>query len=195
MKILQIDLDKLIDKELDLNAYFFLYNFYNKDQKVITDYIKNCGKIPTTSFQKLVDLGYITLEEQDKFTFNNIKLTDKFEKEFIFGGNDPEDWIDQWYELWPKGVKSGGLSIRTDKNSCLKKLKTFIKENPQYNKGVIIGATKKYIERMKKNNFMYCKLAPYYISKDGISMLSGDCEELFNSVNTKDDFKGFVNDI
>ncbi len=99
---------------------------------------------------------------------------------------DDSDWekfVDQFYELWPKGVKSGGYAVRSGKDSCSSKLKTFLKEHKEYTPLIVLAATENYIQRCKQNNYQFMRLAPYFITKDGISTLQTCCEDVLKGVN------------
>lgn len=187
MSVLNIDLNKLIKVGINLDSYLLLYclNINNKD--LINNYVNNCGKLSTENIDFLVEMDYILNNGKigDKYSFENLSLSNKSINLFF---NNVDNWIQLWFDLWPKGVKSGGYLIKADMISCLKKMKKFIEINPQYSKGIIITATKKYLSDMKKDNYAYCKLASYFINKDGNSVLSGLCEQLYDSItNGKDE--------
>ena len=87
------------------------------------------------------------------------------------------DWIDEWLELFPSGVKSGGKLIRSDKAACLKKMEAFVKIN-KYSKDLIMSATKDYLDDKERDNYMYTKCATYLIDKKGEgSELAALCEQ------------------
>lgn len=91
------------------------------------------------------------------------------------------DWIDEWYNLFPAGVKTGGKHyIKSSKNSCETKLLKFIREY-KFNKDTILKATQNYINDCKNNNYEYMSTAPYFIYKDNNSILSGYCEQLLEN--------------
>jgi hypothetical protein len=76
--------------------------------------------------------------------------------------NDPINWIDEWIDIFPRGVKSGGRLLRGDKNSCMRKMRVFVKEY-SFSKDIIMSATKAYIESKKADNFNYTRCAVYFI--------------------------------
>jgi hypothetical protein len=63
----------------------------------------------------------------------------------------------------------------------------FLLDNSEFTKDIILEATKNYIEDMKSKNYAMMKLAPNFIYKDGISMLSGSCEAYVQGVNNNQD--------
>lgn len=88
----------------------------------------------------------------------------------------PEYWIDEWLDLFPKGVKSGGKLVRSDRTGCLKKMIKFIKDY-KYSKDTIIGATRQYIEERRRDGWKYIRCAVYIIEKLGAgSDLAALCE-------------------
>jgi hypothetical protein len=92
---------------------------------------------------------------------------------------DKLDWIDEWLELFPKGVKSGGKLLRSDRVGCLKKMQKFLQDNKKYSKDIIMNATKNYIEERREEDFNYTKCATYFINKEGQgSELAARCENL-----------------
>lgn len=93
-----------------------------------------------------------------------------------------EEFIDKYYNLFPIGVKSGGYPVRSGRSNCTKKMKKFIQDNPQFTRAIIITATMNYLTDRKRQNYAYCKLAHYFISKDGDSMLEGWCEAVLNGL-------------
>lgn len=185
---LEIDISKLIRLKLPIESYFILWILYNEKKDLMMEYIKveNCDKFHSDSIDVLFDLEYIKNKDgtsEKKYTFSQLVLTAKAKLLFP-PKSDVDEWIDIWYDLWPKGLKSAGYAVRTDRESCLKKLKSFQLKYPQYTKGIIIAATKKYLDIMKNKGYAYIKIAPYFINKDGTSMLEGFCNEVFNNINT-----------
>lgn len=85
------------------------------------------------------------------------------------------DWIDEWLGIFPKGVKTSGKPVRSDREGCLKKMENFVRKYP-YSKDLIMKVTKKYIED-KLNSNSYIKCATYFIHhKEDGSDLAALCE-------------------
>lgn len=78
--------------------------------------------------------------------------------------NDVDKWIDEWLQIFPAGVKSGGKLVRSDRAMCLKKMTDLVLNNKYY-KDEIIEATKEYVNSFRDNDYMYMKCATYFISK------------------------------
>lgn len=96
---------------------------------------------------------------------------------------DPEDWIDEWMNIFPVGLKTGGRLVRGDKPSCIRKLKVFMKEY-KYTKDQILAATTAYIKSKEQDNFNFTRCAVYFIYRidgtknDRVSDLAAWCEHI-----------------
>lgn len=113
-----------------------------------------------------------------------LELSDEGKK--LVGATDEnvKDWIEEWRNLFPKGIKSGGYPLRGSKKGCLRKMKKFLKENPTITKDEIFHATEKYLNERKKENYEYTKVADYFIEKDNMSLLHSYIENLDYERNT-----------
>jgi hypothetical protein len=192
LKKCEVDIAKLVELGISVEAYVVLFCKRYNNEDLLLEYVKKCSKISTESLDKLLELDYITTELiDDKYVFSKIKLTDKTIALFP-DKMEVKEWIDNWYSLWPKGVKSGNFYVKTDPKECLKKMERFIKEHPQYTKGIILTATKKYLDSIAEKDYAYCKLAPYFIYKDGMSMLEGYCSEVHRNVNKPEENKSWT---
>lgn len=175
----------LVDHSLSINDYFFCKYIQNNDYKLLHYYIEIFDKFYSKeSIDKLIDRNYIIMKDISKgYIYQNLEVTDEFLTDFndLSGLSSKktgkvEEWFDEWYDIFPKGVKSGGYTVRSDKRGCLNKLKKFITEYPEFDKDIIIEATKMYVEESKKNKYQFMMLAHYFISKHKISNLAGYCE-------------------
>lgn len=88
-----------------------------------------------------------------------------------------EQWIEEWLALWPKEIKSGGESIRTQPKYCVNKMQKFCEEHPLYTKDVIFAATKLYLIDRRANGWFGVRRAMYFIHKQNVgSALAEFCE-------------------
>lgn len=88
------------------------------------------------------------------------------------------DWFDEWYDLFPSGIKSGTKMIKGDRKGTFKKLNNFIKEY-DFTKEQIIQATKNYLNELSENDYKYCLICSNFINhKDKGSELAARCENL-----------------
>lgn len=96
---------------------------------------------------------------------------------------DGLEWVKEWLELFPKGVKTGGKLIRSDLKGCMNKMRSFIKDYPQYSIREIFDATQQYLDKKEQDEWAYTRAAIYFIGKKGEgSDLASWCENLNNSV-------------
>ena len=88
------------------------------------------------------------------------------------------DWIDQWLEMFPEGVKSAGKKIRGDRELCTKKMKAFMKKYP-YTPSEILEATQEYLDERSLKNYEYTMLSNNFIDhREKGSLLAEKCKEL-----------------
>lgn len=138
----------------------------------------------------LIQEGFITYVNENDFAlnFSNLDVTSKGNTIFNTTTDLPaktkvNDWMTEWYELFPKGLKSGGYLIRSGQASCRAKMIKFMRKHPNFNNTIIINATKLYISEMEKVNYSFMQLAKYFIEKDNSSTLESYCEKIMDKVN------------
>lgn len=83
-------------------------------------------------------------------------------------------------EVFPPGVRSGGLLVRSSVRDISEKLRKFTKKH-RYSSAEILQATKQYVERKRLENWAYMSRLVYFIEKDNASILADECEELSES--------------
>lgn len=176
--ILTVNINDLIKERLPIQIFFFCYMLYHKHLYDMSLYLKECSAFNLEDIEEAISDGWLTMKKPDNFELNNFEVTNNF-RTFVERA-EPENWIDEWFELFPVGVKSGNYYVKTDKNGSLKKMRRFCSLHKEYTPEVIIGATKNYVEKMKRSGYSYMKLAPYFIEKDGVSMLDGECMNYLN---------------
>jgi len=133
-----------------------------------------------------ITLNYLEREGWCKVTEEEVILRQKFLKLVDATDTSPgnvESWIDEWRELFPKGVKSGGRPVRGDKQGVLKKMKGFCKKYPNYKKKDIIDATKLYVFEKSRDRYNYMQCADYFIDKNNTSLLASFIEDLEGKEN------------
>lgn len=170
--VIQVSLQFLMEHKMTFNEYIVCYliaddnrdllKLYNQQVENIEDSIKSCVK-----------KGFLDGYQKD---IDNLTITQNVR--FLYLNSSVGSWIDKWFDLWPSGVKSSGYYVKTDKVGCIKKLERFRRKYPHYSPLLILEATENYVNRMKIHNYSYMRLAPYFIEKDGISSLAGECEQL-----------------
>lgn len=150
----------------------------------------NSSKRMVLVYYDLVRMGYWKEEKEGSRLFS---LTEKgvklLEDLYALENSGPrrsaqvervEDWFDLWMDQWPRGIKSGGKLIRSDKKACLEKMKKFVRDYG-FASGTIIQATDKYLVQQAAKNWEYTKCATYFIHKQGEgSELAAWCDQLLN---------------
>ena len=132
------------------------------------------------AFNRYVEESNTDSFEDDDIVDIFIEFTKQQQKETLKTKDYVEAWIDEWMDLFPRGVKSGGKLLRSDKKACLKKLIDFVNET-KYDQDTIMQATKDYLFERSLENYAYTKCATYFISKVGEgSELGACCEKLLD---------------
>lgn len=189
----EVDVERLVDYGMPLNQYFLCQVIYQQNSKILNFYMEQFGKFVTNEdFDKLLVDEYLGMHDEKRgYVFSNLFVTKNFIDRFVekpsiskINGEQVEDWIDTWYNLFPKGIKSGGYLVRSDKNGCTNKMKKFIKKYPEFNKEIILKATHDYLQYYRMKNWNYVSLAHYLIDKNGMSILSGQCELILDKLNS-----------
>jgi hypothetical protein len=185
-----LSLKKLIDLNMSANDYTIVYLMGVNEVWKLSKYMEAANLDITTVAASLIERGYIkkTDETSESLKFSNLEVTNVL-KDLLNGkekDENVENWITDWYELWPTGIKSGGYYLKTDKKGSLRKMKNFLVNNPEYTRDLIMKATQNYLLEQSIKGYSYTKLAPYFIIKDGISVLAGECEVLENNLDLVD---------
>ncbi len=74
----QIDINKIIENKIGLEAYLILYSLYTNNKQIITNYTQSCKKINTEIFRKLEEDNFITInnEVDEKIYYELLSLTE-----------------------------------------------------------------------------------------------------------------------
>lgn len=164
-KIIQIDVNKCLINSIDFNEYVVLSCIANGSE--IPD-IANINNVLNSLLEKAL------IQQVEK----RIELRTKAKKLFNIENNSDlnvEDWIDEYRNMFPSGVHSGGYPVRGVKKTCIINLKKFMLEFGR-DKKTILEATKIYIEKKQQENFNYMMLAHFFIYKNNSSMLESFIE-------------------
>jgi hypothetical protein len=115
-----------------------------------------------------------------------IEFTKKQQKTNLKTEHYVREWIDEWVEIFPKGIKSGGKPIRSNAKDCLPKMVSFIKQY-KYDRDLIFYATREYIKQQSFKNYDFTRCAMYFIAKQGEgSDLATWCEQCKDADLTKE---------
>jgi hypothetical protein len=150
-------ISKLGEERLSINGYLILSTLMTKQYDKYDAYV-DIFPIGGEVFQNLYREGFITCEAIDMATIYSVELTEKALDLFKEDSTDVETWAEEWRNLWPKGVTSGGYPVRADLPSIKKKMKAFTKKY-SYDKETIFQTTKQYLEDKRLQNYSYIKTA------------------------------------
>lgn len=88
-------------------------------------------------------------------------------------------WIQDYRDLYPKGMNPNGYPYRGDKKGCINNMAKFLYNYPEFDdKGLILKATGIYLEQKKKDGYAYVSMADRFIWKNDMSTLASYCEQL-----------------
>ena len=161
-KIIEI----LCNNNIPIQKYFILY-LLATNKKQFERYCE-VFNIPDNYLLYLIRRGYI--DEDLKVLKKGDKLLGLSQEKEV------ADWISDWVDLWPKGVKSGGSYVRSDAKSCLKKMQQFVRDYPEYDKELIFAATKSYVDELAIKHYAFIKVASNFIKKHSDSGLATECQ-------------------
>ena len=137
-------------------------------------------QVKMAEFQYLIRKGFLEMERVgNTFDFENASLTklgermlDEIANSFTKGETTTStqkvekikeeenlDWLEEWRDLF-KDKKPGGAG---NKQGCYKKMKMFLKENPDVTKEEIFAAAEAYFDSL--DSLKYMQQADYFISK------------------------------
>lgn len=188
--IIQINIKKLIRLKLSAEEYILLSIIEKEEPSLLYEYTSKQPKFYNKVLDHLVNSGYITKFDGVFMLQKSGReiITSKVElklKEAIPSGKSIPEFVAEYRDLFPKGSPNG-YPAKGDKNGCIKKMKKFLKDNPEYNEDIILTATKLYVAKKKMENYRYMKAADYFIIKDNISLLASYCEEITTSGETEE---------
>lgn len=96
-----------------------------------------------------------------------------------------DTFVDQYLELFPKGVKNGGNKpLRSNATDVKAKMIKFMNKY-KHTKETILKATGNYLDRMR-GVYTYCPTSEYFIMKDGSSALATECDGVKNGSNNEE---------
>ena len=163
-----IDLSKLYD--LDISQYAYILLLYTNSENAY-----RLVGISDDSIAQLVDKKY--LDDSHNLTEKSLRLVTNSGVKEIFTPTDTlDEFIEKYRTTFPAGINSSGYPYRGDKQSCIKKMRKFMKLYPKFTEDVILRATKEYVHSQYVKGYQYMQTAAYLIEKDGVSNLAGLCE-------------------
>lgn len=196
--MIQINIENLIQLNITIKEFMLLCIIKEQKYELAEKYVEINGSFIEDDFTRLLNENIIqfidsNVSSDEKYFINNLTFGKKCrifvnnEDVQVINSQSAKDWIREWWNLFPSGIKSGGYYVKTDVNGCLKKMNKFLYDNPDYdNKDLVIEATKNYVARHAMKGYSMMKLAPYFIEKDRVSTLAGECQAILDKANTVD---------
>lgn len=163
---MQLLFNKIISEGISPTGYYILICLCNDlvpNKSVVTaaDYrmleISELldGKQPTGKAYKLLER--ISREFQFDDTIGKVKKKKDLPSEDV-------KYVEQYRELFPKGMLPSGQPSRVTIKELEKKFQWFFSVY-KYDWETILKATRHYVEKYKQDNYMYMKTSGYFISK------------------------------
>lgn len=136
--------------------------------------------------KKGIELIEFIKENTNEITTEKIAITGVDQLKNAIVTDDVDPWIDEWLDLFPRGVKTFGKPVRSGRAECLRKMQFFTKEY-NYNKDTIMTATKSYVDSKRQQAYEFMRCATYFIYrvegssiKDKTSDLATWCEQVLH---------------
>lgn len=184
--------EEILELGITPNQYFLAEVINNKRKDLFEKILKidSEDKIKNDLY-KLYIKGYLNCELCEAYTFDFNKLkVDKLFKEIlevkvvetkIILKDNQNDFAKELYNIFPEGITTGNLNVKSGFKDFSLKLDKFRKEHKStYNDEVIKKAFLLYVDRCRKNNYQFMKQIGYFIYKNNESILEGICEEVVN---------------
>ena len=175
MKVL-LDLESINELKLTPSCFVYLTLLLLKKRSLaneLCDDFLRSAELPA----RCIKLGVLTLVN-DRYELNESKFAQ------LSNSSDIDTFVDEYRNIFPKGVQTYGYPVKGDKAACRTKLTRFLKKYPEYNKNIILKATREYVSSRIMYNYEGLQLAHYFIDKDGISNLASMCEQNLSGNNS-----------
>ncbi len=151
---------------------------YNFEEKHYDTLVQIGALLPT----KCKKDGYVTPLGRQLIEMSGLNLSTKSSVK----DEKLMEFLKEWVNLWPKGVRTGSRYIRASAQNCFLKMKKFLKLY-DYSFDTITKATEMYLEERKREGYEYTKVCFYFIQKNDISDLADYCEKIENNEHLEND--------
>jgi hypothetical protein len=189
-------------KKIRLEELFVIICFNLGKLDLLKDYLSNKNGDQLGAYLAPLERKLLLkrLSESDVFDWDNYELTDLADEIFdecnqhLFEGNieghieqfvvpkEDESWekfIEDFQGKFPVGIRNrSGMSIRSHKVDVSKKMKTFFTKYKGYTREQVLMAVDVYLSKMRREGYAWCMCSHYFILKNGVSVLAGECEEV-----------------
>jgi hypothetical protein len=177
---MELNMNDLVEHELSPDEYVYLYYLVNNKilpcrSMVSLNLLESKGFIKKTEARTVARQQAINLFRTKENLVTTVLSKTAKNKALV---KSIDSWIEEWRDLFPKGIKTAGQPVRGSKQGCNRKMKAFINNNKEVTKEQIFEATKLYIKEKAMNRYAYMTVAHYFIDKGGVSMLESYIEQL-----------------
>lgn len=171
-----INTKNLIKSNMPLDEFLLLQVIFEKDDEIF-DYVKNYPSVLQT-LEGLTLVGHLkyagdSIAEDCKnpeildiadFSLSAEVLPLFAKNEIAAKVSDVDTWIQEYRNKF-KGIKKNAMG---DPKACLKKMKMFLKDNPEITKDKILKAVDEYLDNTPST---YVMQADYFIYKSGMDKI------------------------
>lgn len=190
---IQLNLSKLINSKISAQQVIFCILLHNGNEELLYQYFE-IFELNIEDINYLIDNGWIKRIDDGEYAHKNFEVSKKFISKFVPKQViNVEEWIDEWRDLFPRGARIAGYSVRSDRPGCIYKMTKFLKEHKDFNKDMVIEATKSYIKKMSSSGFERIRTASNFIEKNKESILAAEIEYL--ELNKGGEDEKFIDDI
>jgi hypothetical protein len=147
--------------------------------------------------EKGINLIEFIKGQSDEVTAEDIAVSGVDQLKAKIKTDNVDSWINEWLDLFPRGVKTNGKPVRSNAKECARKMEWFLKEY-DYDKDTIMEATRAYTESKRQVGYEFMRCATYFIFrvessiKDKTSDLAAWCDQIIHnkqSPSTEDTFE------
>jgi hypothetical protein len=193
-KELNVDISKLLSLGISIEMYFIINCIYYEHRDVLEKYVLKCNKIDISTFNKLVEIGYLE-PINGGFLFGNLKLTDKCIKSFNFKTElDHKAFFNELKSTYPSMFKVNNKVVRRfhqDLPSCRRKYKEIVTSKEKHD--LIIKCVKLYIKEQKDSGKMeftqmlssFLNQSNYEMYMDEAKLITDETDVLSNNLDNK----------
>lgn len=203
----KIDINKVIESGLGLEAYLILYCVKTNDKNLISSYTRKCKKINTEIFKDLEAKGLLNIKWNDinQIHFELLSLTSQGETllqpevpiksvidQKVYDEN-LEKQFGEFLKIYPTSVKNGFSTRRLhgNRSKCKKLYEKLLMETTH---DVLCKAAKLYVqEKYRSGSQMYIQALETWLNQKNYEQYLEDIENTTNF--TTDENAKFTDDI
>ena len=175
---MEINIGSLVKYDLTPDSYALMYSLYNKvnipfRHKAEIDNLESEGWIKRMENNDVIlrEKGNKLFEQETAIVLPSVEPITNF-----------AILISDFRDLFPAGTQDAGRALKGSRAGCIRKMKKFLKDNPNYSEAHILDATAIYLGEFRRNqkDWRFAMNADYFIEKNGGSTLETYCEMLEN---------------